>query len=45
MAAENARQMILQACRLPQTPLVGGPEWLSSDPFDVEAKASGPADP
>jgi uncharacterized protein (TIGR03435 family) len=39
----TAWRLILEAYRLPQTQLEGGPDWLESDLFDVEANSEGPA--
>lgn len=40
----SARRLILAAYRLPRTQLTGGPDWLDYEHFDIEAKASGPAE-
>ncbi len=39
----TVRRLILAAFRLPETQLEGGPDWLDTDQFDIEAKAQGPA--
>jgi uncharacterized protein (TIGR03435 family) len=40
----SVRRMILQAYRLPESQLDGGPDWLDNEQFDLEAKADVPAD-
>jgi uncharacterized protein (TIGR03435 family) len=39
----TARRIILTAYRLSEYELSGGPAWLDSDTFDLNAKANGPA--
>jgi uncharacterized protein (TIGR03435 family) len=39
----TARQIVLEAYRLKSYQLSGGPRWLDSDRFDLEAKAETPA--
>src|SRR5262249_36286951 len=37
----TAKMLILFAYRIPDSQLFGGPNWITSDHFDVDARASG----
>jgi uncharacterized protein (TIGR03435 family) len=42
--AVMARQIVLEAYGMKGYQFMGGPGWLSSDRYDIEGKAAGPAD-
>lgn len=37
------KRLLFEAWQLPYAQILGGPAWLNSDEYDIEAKASGPA--
>jgi uncharacterized protein (TIGR03435 family) len=45
LIARNAtlKRLIFEAWRIPWAQIAGGPEWLDSDEFDIDAKAENPA--
>jgi len=41
---QNLRTMVATAYRLTEDRVLGGPKWIDSDRYNVEARAAGPAD-